>query len=313
MMPMFLIATALVSLGPVTNGSNLTAMGRLSGQSATPKLSNLVGSLAQENTNASLSLANPCPPPPAGTGNSGTWTCTKAWSGYMVTSDTFDQVEGNWNVQCPGSGNGPGYFESTWIGIGGNNQSYLVQVGTTYAGDPDANIPFAYYPFWEYATGSTTTGSTYIDTYAPLSCTTSIAAHISKNSSNQWCTSITWGGTYNYTQCFSSSDQPSQTTAEWVDERPTCNGGYPWLYNFNYTSFSNAYAHSIYRGWHTIGGYPRDQIGMYYYSGGANGVYVNMAYPNNLPSGDTTFRDNFQKPGLGQDCTVTGQPYYDYQ
>lgn len=276
-------------------------------QRASRALGHAVSSL-HGSTNALLSGTSSCPAPHSGTGNSGTWTCTQAWSGYMVTSDTFDQVEGNWNVQCPGSGNSAGDFESTWIGVGGNGGN-LVQVGTTYAGDPDAGIPFAYYPFWEYATGSTSTGSTFVDIYAPLKCTTSIAAHVYRNSSNEWCTSVTWGGTATFTQCYSSADQPSQTTAEWVDERPKCGSGYPSLFNFNYTVFSNAYAHSTDRGWHTIGGYPRDQIGMYYLSGG---YWVNMAYPNNLYTGDTSFRDNWQRFGLGQNCTLTNPPY-DYQ
>lgn len=93
---------------------------------------------------------------------------------------------------------------------------------------------------------------------------------------------------------------PSQATAEWVDERPTCGTDYSPLADFNYTDFSNGYAHSIYRGWHTIGGFPRDQISMWETDGDTGEELFKLAYPDSLQQpGTTSFRDHWVNQGYG--------------
>lgn len=307
------LALAMIGMSAASINATLTST-----TNATP----ITGSSADTLLHSAISLApatsllpstSSCVDPLSGRccvalGSSGNWYCAPNWSGYAVYSDTFDQVKGNWNVQCPGSGNQNGYFESTWVGIGGINGA-LVQVGTSYAGDPDGGIPFHYYPFFAFVPSSGSGGTLFMDTAAPLSCTTPVSGQVYHNSSNQWCASLTWGS-LNYTDCFSSADQPNQGTAEWIDERPTCNNNrVADLWNFNYTNFSNAYAHSIYRSWHTIGGFPRYQIGMYDIQGGY--WSSNDAYPHNLNTGDTSFTDTFVRVGNGVLCTAP--PYYDYQ
>lgn len=111
----------------------------------------------------------------------------------------------------------------------------------------------------------------------------------------QWCETITWGSNA-FPYCFDTSNTADQSTAEWMDERPNCqNTGLSPLADFGYTQFSNAYAHSTARGWHTLAGSNPEAITMSDYSG-------QMAHPDNPPPSATTFIDHWDGLGNGSAC-----------
>lgn len=105
-------------------------------------------------TNAHSSVLNPARQNVTGQTAVGTTcilpSCTDIWSGYIVVSDTFDQIQGTWNTQCQGGGTSTvsNARELTWVGIGGVNSQYLIQTGTAYThvqNDPNPN-DHTYYP-----------------------------------------------------------------------------------------------------------------------------------------------------------------------
>ena len=206
------------------------------------------------------------------------------WAGYVVyDSGGITDAKGHWNVQCLGSQQQPGARETSWVGIGGNTNSNLIQTGTAYTRSGyQFFIQFVGYGGPSFATNN-------------LPCGTSVDAEVYYISSygGEWCTNMS-SNVGAYTTCFDSSKRPSNSTAEWIDERPYCSNGFSKLADFNYTDYSNAYAQSISRGWHTIGGFGNDQITM------QDGPI--LAQPQNLNTGTNSFRDNWRAVGYGVAC-----------
>ena len=241
---------------------------------------------------------HPFTPPPDRTQPNKTFL-SPYWSGYIGNGSAFDDVKGRWNTQCLGSGQQDGAIEATWVGIGGVNGSLdLAQTGTNYS-SPAQGSPFGYHLFYEF-----TPDMSYIDFNVTLSCKTTVDAETYFYSpSNTWCTNVSyWNGsyTYSYGTCYPSSYHPDTSTAEWVDERPACSPLYALLADFNYTGFSNGYAHNASRGWHTIGGWYQDEtiITNYGPKGGAT-----LAQPAAINPGGTSFTDYWYSAGTGSnDC-----------
>lgn len=203
------------------------------------------------------------------------------WSGYEVYADTFDDVKGEWDVQIavnpiPSSALG------TWVGVGGVNSQNLAQTGTAWSNG-------AFHPFYEFYPNLPVIG---VNTN--LAVGTHIVAEVYKSGSN-WCTSVTWP-TGDMHTCSVGGFAADQSTAEWIDERPSpCNT----LLHFsspdgNYTHFSGGYAHSITRGWHTIGGFPRYPLQLV----DENDGKTTLAAPLALQTGTTAFYDHWEHAGI---------------
>lgn len=206
--------------------------------------------------------------------------CSYVWSGYEVYADTFDDIKGEWNVQTATYPNSYSML-ATWVGVGGENgNQYLAQTGTAWSNG-------AFHPFYEFYPNPPVIG---VNTN--LAAGTHVVAEVYKSGAN-WCTSVTWPSGSMYT-CSVGGFAADQSTAEWIDERPC--GGY-MLLNFGVTNFSGGYAHSITRGWHTIGGFPRYKRYMIDTSTGAT-----LATPGDLLTGTTAFPDNYQKSGTLSAC-----------
>lgn len=213
------------------------------------------------------------------------------WSGYQVYADTFQAIKGDWITQCatlPISTDRLG----TWVGIGGGASSKaLVQTGTEWESG-------GYHPFTAYVLKPTN------DLHKNLNLTIPCGTHVSAQiwwtgpqpyDTNQWCTSLKWpDGTYTYTYSWCFSNAPDQSTAEWIDERLQVNGNVycSTLLDFNHTDFSNGYAESRSRGWHTIGGFSRYALQLKDYHYGTI-----IAESEDLPTGTTAFRDDWKGSG----------------
>ncbi len=214
------------------------------------------------------------------------------WSGWFVYNDTFDQVHANWNTQCPGTPIQLGSREGTWVGLGGINTQTLVQVGTAYHTNPNTGQLY-YYMFLQLIAPGT--NYLWFDLTDPLGCGQGIYAEVYPSGTNSWCVDVRWSNVTNGT-CYSV--QADTSTAEWIDDRPVCSNGVSYLYNFNYTQYTNAYAHSTTHNWHTIGGFPNERIVM-------QDSYGNtFAYPDGaLGSGANNFQDHYAAPGTdGVQC-----------
>lgn len=201
------------------------------------------------------------------------------WSGYIDKNDTFFDVKGAWNTQCLGSNQAANAQEVSWVGIGGvNGTGNLWQAGTIYTSSDGL-----YHPFWEAAPANTL----QINFNVNAGCGVSVSSEAFFN--NGWCYMVDVDG-------FVSSGCPSigqnftadQSTAEWIDERPSCNGHPNHLTDFQFTSWSNSFAESVNIGWHTIEGYLFDQAFMTDVNNGNT-----LAQPDNLSSA-TTFTDRWK-------------------
>lgn len=215
-------------------------------------------------------------------------TCN--WSGYMLhdtnASAPLDDAKGTWNVQCTTAGD-PSAEVATWVGIGGHyGTQELAQAGVgIYNG--------AFRPFVEFAPD----GPIYIANNIALGCTTTVTAEVWYSSGDAaWCGNVVWAGGA-YFNCGPTSFVPDQTSAEWVDERPSCGLGYYYLTNFHYTNFSNGYAHTASQGWHTIAYWTTYALSMYDFNG------AQLAYAHGLSlSQPTSFQDTFVAAGDGHVC-----------
>ena len=206
------------------------------------------------------------------------------WAGYEAYGSDITDAKGHWNTQCLGAGNPSGARLATWVGIGGINGN-LVQTGTTWTSS-------GYHLFYEFLPGPT-----FVDSGSTLPCGTPVDAEVyHSNTDNLWCTFISYSGG-SYGDCFGSSYQADRSTSEWIDERPsTCTNGLPKLANFQYTDFSNGYAYSPERNWHTIGGWAPVNDTMVDTAG------TTLAQPAALNSGTTSFRDYWRNYGNGVNC-----------
>jgi hypothetical protein len=208
------------------------------------------------------------------------------WSGYIAYDNGgITDVKGHWNIQCLGSQQQSGAREGSWIGIGGVQGSQnLIQTGSAYTKS-------GYQFFIEF-----------VPYYAPVfdgsnyACGTAVDAEVYLASGyNEWCTIISTSTT-SFSGCDPSSRQADKTTAEWIDERPNCSNGLSKLADFNYTQYSNAYAYSTSRGWHTIGGFTNNSVTL------KDSASTTLAQPNALDSGTHSFTNVWKATGNGVAC-----------
>jgi hypothetical protein len=158
------------------------------------------------------------------------------WAGFIVASSFNGQkdvvsVNGSWTVPTVDPSNGDGY-SSAWIGIGGQEDKTLIQVGTeqnVYNGDGSYGAWYEMLPAL----------STRIDNFTVLPGD-QISAKIAlmNPDSEQWNIQIidlTNGESFNQNFQYNST----RSSAEWILERSLVNGQITNLANFGSVTFTN--------------------------------------------------------------------------
>ena len=165
------------------------------------------------------------------------------WSGYFALGQAFSAVTGSWSVPavtCPTSATS---YSSQWIGIDGAQSQTVEQDGTEsdcFGGTPN-------YDAWYEMYGDNNVNSGYEvklppGTY-PVEPGDAMSASVSI-ASFTWTLAIsdtTANWTYS-TNIASPSPAPSQSSAEWIVERPEVNGSLSKLSDFGNAAFTNATA-----------------------------------------------------------------------
>jgi hypothetical protein len=132
------------------------------------------------------------------------------WSGYIDTGKgaDFSQVAGSWTV--PAVQPGPSGFSSSWIGIDGANNEFLIQAGTEQDWSPDGVVYYAWYELIPAL-------SMYLGAVYPGDHMTT---DIVKEGASAWDITVAdttrhqvWSGAVSYTTPGAS--------AEWIEEAPT--------------------------------------------------------------------------------------------
>lgn len=182
------------------------------------------------------------------------------WSGYNASS-TYNEwvaVQGNFTQPTQGATACSGAKESAWAGIGGINSGGLIQAGT----ELNNNSPYAWYEYLGKNGGSVSeiklssitvhTGDNihvYVDYQASTGKSTFYVADNTTGTSQS--VTVQLGSNYY-----------DGTTAEWIDERPTVNGSYAPLANYQQNPWTNAQVYSTYGYWNDVGSLTHNQMFM---------------------------------------------------
>ena len=160
-----------------------------------------------------------------------------SWAGIIIVNSSQNQIDGlnaSWAIPNVDASAGDGYC-STWIGIGGQLDKTLIQIGT----QQDVTHGHVTYTAWyELLPNFAVTLSTIRITPGD-SMTASI--NLLNLSTNQWNIQITDTTTE---QSFSRNViyNSTRTSDEWIVERPTVNQKLSNLADFGNITFSNCYA-----------------------------------------------------------------------
>ena len=161
------------------------------------------------------------------------------WAGNVVDTNilnpqpTVNSVSASWTV--PTVNTGTDGYSSAWIGIGGQFDNTLIQVGT----EQDSTNGSATYYAWYELLPSTATPITTIK----VSPGDQISASISMVNLNStvWSISIEDQSTHASFQNNFNYNSP-RLTAEWIVERPEINGALATLANFGSVTFTDCNA-----------------------------------------------------------------------
>ena len=167
-----------------------------------------------------------------------------SWSGYIIAHDFTNpnlQVTGinaSWTVPEINVSTGNGY-SSAWIGIGGQSDSTLIQLGTEHN---SVNGQTNYYAWYELLPSF----SVRISDVSPFPGDIMVASIDLVNSdTNQWKIEIrdtTNGQAFSKTVVYNST----QSSGEWIVERPTVNKQLTNLSNFGNITFQGCYLNTNY-------------------------------------------------------------------
>lgn len=160
-----------------------------------------------------------------------------SWAGYIVSRYASDQemevtgIEGVWAVPQVNASSGNGY-SSTWVGIGGQTDKTLIQIGTEHDVINGRESYSAWYEMLpNYAIKIPTIKVSPGDSIlASLTLVDSAA-----NKWNMQITDVTKSQTFSQTVVYNST----RSSAEWIVERPTINGRISSLANFGDVTFSD--------------------------------------------------------------------------
>jgi hypothetical protein len=165
---------------------------------------------------------------------------SKSWGGYTVTSSIIDPqpivsgVSGSWHVPTINSTQG-NTFSAVWIGIGGQFEKSLIQIGT----EQDSVNGSTYYNAWyellpDY---SVTIDNLKIAPGDAISASINLV----NSASNLWSMSITDETTgHNFQQDVNYAS--SMLSAEWIVERPNVGDVISNLAPFSEVGFTNLVA-----------------------------------------------------------------------
>jgi hypothetical protein len=159
------------------------------------------------------------------------------WAGYVVASDLINPrpvlryLSASWTV--PVTEVSPrSTYSAAWIGIGGQRDDTLIQIGTE---QDSAGGRIAYSAWYElYPSNSVTIAA--IEVSAGDSISASI--NLTDSTTNQWelrITDTTKGQGFDETFFYDSS----RLTAEWIVERPIVRNAISTLANFGTLTFNN--------------------------------------------------------------------------
>lgn len=192
------------------------------------------------------------------------------WSGYADTGHTYSDVKGSWTQPAVKCGSGETSYSSFWVGIDGDTDSTVEQIGTD--SDCSSGTP-TYYAWYEMYPKFPFNLST---TQYPVSPGDSLTAEVQSLGSGRFQLSISdskHGWSYSTTQTMKHARLAS---AEWIAEAPSGSGGVLPLSDFGSVNFSNCTTNY---GAINASGQTVDQITMVTSSG------QNKAVPSGLTGG----------------------------
>lgn len=162
------------------------------------------------------------------------------WSGYAVSSNLLAQqpivtgVNGSWTVPRVAY-SATDVFSAAWVGVGGQSDTTLIQVGTEHDfvnGQEQYSVWYEMLP-----ANSITIPEVTVVPGDKISASISLV----DSNMNNWQIEITnLSNGQGFKQIFSYNS--SRLTAEWVVERPTVNNQLAALANFGTVTFTNATA-----------------------------------------------------------------------
>lgn len=222
------------------------------------------------------------------------------WSGYVAgqaQAQVYNYVRGEWDIPCIIVGRtNTGSQEATWVGLGGWNYTNLwqagteIETGTPASGSPTSPVYHMWYEAWPFQ-------DMVIDSQN-LHCGDHIYAEVDTQRANPY--SFVEDITLNEYIPAYSGYIPDRTTAEWIDERPSCpysNDQLHQLPGFQPINWSNAYSmRSDASGYLPIDAYNYKYVTMYYQN---SLTYEYLTDPGSLVNGGTGFTDTFKNNGVG--------------
>jgi hypothetical protein len=156
----------------------------------------------------------------------GPWASSN-WSGYAITGrkGSFTSVTAAWTVPSVSPSSGDTY-SSNWVGIDGFNDSSLIQAGTEsdYVGGAAS-----YDAWWEILPAA----ETVVFSVSPGDAMT---ATVSRNPSGTWTITITDTRSH-VTSSTTHTYRGQLTSAEWIEEAPSVNGGTAALADYGAATF----------------------------------------------------------------------------
>lgn len=219
------------------------------------------------------------------------------WDGYEVTSNTYNEVEGYWIVPSYSVISGIHAAHITWVGLGGDPGTPLWQGGTTEDQTLGYHFWWEMYPTVSIQDFSSPTPRPGDSIYAE--------ADYNVNVSNCSYFVVVDNTTSQYTSKTYCA-KPNQSTAEWIDERPSCSTNplklYP-LENWHRTNNSNDWTLPWSSADARAGTTSKVISGWLYYSLTMYDSQSNtLAYPSGLGSGGNNFLNTYQFYGLDYQC-----------
>jgi hypothetical protein len=140
------------------------------------------------------------------------------WSGYAGTSAAAIQgAEGTWIVPAVAGTTGPELDSSSWVGVDGDNDSWLIQTGTEQDSTDEGT---SYYPWFEIITPTDEAPEEPIN--APVDPGDLMAANLQEVATGTWRIYLA-DSTQNWYYEDDFSYAGPGASAEWIEEAPTVN------------------------------------------------------------------------------------------
>jgi hypothetical protein len=207
------------------------------------------------------------------------FTTSSNWSGYVDTSGSYNYVFGEWTV--PYANCGPWYDfnfsqSSTWVGLDGWNSSTVEQLGTATGCVAGGSVYYAWTEMYPQIEDPIWNGISPGDHVMAF-----VYSYNNNTEYELWMADLSQG--WSNLRFGSSSTPLSDSSAEWITERPTCWLPCDNLTNFGTTTFTSSYAIGN-NSFGSINSFPNYAVDLY-----ANNVYC--AEVGGLSNSGTAFTD----------------------